>query len=264
VVALAVAAACTHPHLSEGPVVARFDPGVPRLDAKAKAAANAQFLHRGRLVSRVFSSDELGLTVQINPDMMAEVPPDGAELELQRGGTYGSLGRSTGVRASQDVNSEVKTASLMGDVYFFFEPLSVDLEAEMTERLARRVQPGSRRPVRVRESYAIELPVGLADVNEVELDDAVEMKVAYVAACRGAATLVLLGAWEGPQGDAPTERWFDGVRPLDVDAPACAYFLKAQPASPAAPAGALAPAAGALVLDGGAPGPDGGTDGAGD
>jgi hypothetical protein len=214
-------------------------------------------------VRRVFSSDELGLTVQINADTMAEVPPDGAELELQRGGTYGSVGRSTVVRASQDVNSDVKTANLMGNVYFFFEPITVALEAEMTERLARRVQPGARRPVRVRESYAIELSVGPADVNEVELEDAVEMKVAFVAACGGAATLVLLGAWEGPQGDVATEKWFDGVRPLDGDAPACAYILRAQPAPPAAPAGALAPAAGALVLDGGAPGPDGGTDGAG-
>jgi hypothetical protein len=234
-VAIAAAAACTHPHLAEAPLAARtVDPDLqPRLDAQTKVAANAQFLHRGHLENSVFSSDTLGLTAQIQADTAARVPPDGAELELNRGGSYGAhtlrrLGTVT-------TPGRGETAALAGGIYFLFELLTTALEAQMTEELARRVQPGARGPVRVRESYAIKLSVGLADVNEVELEDATEMKVAFVPACGGAATLVLLGAWEGPQGDAATEQWFDRVR-LDEDAPACA-FIAAHAAPPAASAG---------------------------
>jgi hypothetical protein len=215
-VALAAAAACTHSHLAEAPLAARtVDPDLlPRLDAQAKVAANAQFLHRGHLESRVFSSEALGLTAEIQADTAARVPPDGPELELKRRGFYGR---------------RHETAALAGGIYFLFEPLTTALEAQMTEELARRVQLGARGRVQV---YAIKLSVGLADVNEVELEDTAEMKVAFVPACGGAATLVLMGAWEGPQGDSATEHWFDRVR-LDEGAPACAY-IAAQSVHPAA------------------------------
>jgi hypothetical protein len=208
-VVLAAAAACTHPHLAEAPLAARtVDLDLTaRLDAPAKAAANAQFLHRGHVENGVFSSDALGLTAQIQADTAARVPPDGPELELKRRGWYGRR----------------ETAALAGGIYFLFEPLTTALEAQVTEAFARRVQPGAREPVRVRETYAIKLSVGLADINEVELEDTAEMKVAFVTACGGAATLVLLGAWDGRQGDTATEQWFDHVR-LDEDAPACAYI----------------------------------------
>jgi hypothetical protein len=217
-VALAAAAACTHPHLAEGPLAARtvdLDLTV-RLDAQAKTAAKAQFLHRGHLENSVFSSDALGLTVQIQADTSARVPPDGPELELSRRGWYGRR----------------ETAALAGRIYFLFEPLTTALEAQVTEELARHVRPGPSGPVPVREPYAIKLSVGLADVNEVELEDTAGMKVAFVTACGGAATLVLLGEWDGRQGDAATEQWFDHVR-LDEEAPACAY-IAAQSAPPAA------------------------------
>src|SRR5579883_1635733 len=90
-IALAAAAACTHRHLAEAPLAARtVDPDLqPRLDAQARVAANAQFLHRGNIESGVFSSEALGLTAEIQADTTATVPPDGAELELKRRGWYG-------------------------------------------------------------------------------------------------------------------------------------------------------------------------------
>ncbi|HEX8796745.1 MAG TPA: hypothetical protein VF765_37595 [Polyangiaceae bacterium] len=198
-----------------------MDPDLqPRLDAQVKEAAKAQFLHRGHLEGGVFSSDALGLTAEIQADTAATVPPDGAELELKRRGTHGRR----------------QTAALGGSIYFLFELLTTELETEVTEKLARRVQPGAAGPVRVRASYAIKLSVGVVDVDEVELEDDAEMKVAFVPACGGAATLVLLGAWAGPQGDAATEQWFDRVR-LDEAAPACAY-ITAHAAPTAASAGA--------------------------
>lgn len=226
-VVLAAAAACTHPHLAEAALAARtVDPDLqPRLDAPAKAAANAQFLHRGHLEGGVFSSDALGLTAEIQADTAARVPAEGAELELSRGGM-----RTYGARGSH------QTAALVGGIYFLFELLSTALEAQVTEQLARRVQPGGTGPVQVRETYAIKLSVGVADVNEVELEDTAGMKVAFVPACGGAATLVLLGAWQGPQGDAATEQWFDRVHLDEGASPACAY-IAAQSAPSAAHAG---------------------------
>lgn len=209
--AIALAAttvACAHAHLAEAPLAARsVDPDQqPRLDARAMAEASTQFLHRGHIANGVFSSDGLGLTVQIQEDTAARVPPAGPELELRRRGYYGRH----------------FMAALGGGVYFLFEPLTTELEARTTEALARGAQPDAKGSIRVQGPYAITLSVGVADVDEAELEDAGGMKVAFVPACGGATTLVLEGAWEGPQGDAATEQWFDRVR-LAQDAPACAY-----------------------------------------
>ena len=161
-----------------------------------------QFLNKGRFSGTSFFSDALGIEVPMPIHASADAPRVGSELTfsepLQLGGR------------------------VVGILFFVFEPVTAEFERDFADTATMRLL-GARKDAFVhRDAYVVRLPIGMADLELVDTRGGGLLTAAFVPACGGEATLILVGARRGAVF-TPPDGWFDDVK-LATSSPACTYL----------------------------------------